>query len=57
MPPHFLYGVKIRFRPDDPSNGLEHAVHAWKSVGIIESRSVLLLEIVADQISFETQLR
>src|ERR1039458_3071103 len=47
----------IGFRPADPPDGLENAVHAWKGVSVIKSRSVLLLEIVADQITFDTKLR
>ena len=47
----------IGFLPDDPTYGLEHAVHAGKSVSIFKTCRVFLLEIVPDQVPFDTQLR
>src|ERR1035437_1366615 len=47
----------IRFRADDPTDGLQHAIHAWKGVSKIKSRRILPLKIIADQIPFDTKLR
>src|SRR4051794_29988809 len=51
------HDATVAFRTDDPSDGLEYPVHAGKSVGVFKTRRVLLLEIVADQITFDTKLR
>jgi len=50
------HNAVIGFRADDSANGLEHAVHARKSVGVFKSTRVLLLKIIPDQIAFDTKL-
>ena len=62
--PHFIepsvnqqHHAAIGFRTDNPPDSLENTVHAGKSVGVIKSRRVVLLEIIADQIPLDTKLR
>src|ERR1035437_4550526 len=39
------------------ANGLENAVHAGKRIGVVESGPRLFLEIVADQVALDAELR
>ena len=51
------YYTAISLGPDDPADGLQDAVHTGKGISIFKSLPGPFLEVLPDQISFDTELR
>src|ERR1035437_3242894 len=47
----------VGFGANDPPRSLEHTVHARKAIGVFKSGPGFFLKIVADQVTFDRDLR